>query len=98
MTIAASSQFVDDNVPRVLEDHAGLSSFFRASGHGLVDNIKDIKYDDFSERDLVGYSSSFILSDPDFCRAFYDALNEYYVWVRAGLEEQGVVWDDFIES
>ena len=55
-------------------------------------------FDDFSERDLVGYSSSFILDDPDFCRAFYDALNEYYVWVRAGLEEQGVVWDDFIES
>ncbi|MDY6269150.1 MAG: hypothetical protein SPL39_09350 [Selenomonadaceae bacterium] len=45
----------------------------------------------FDEGDeTVEYRTGTILGDPDFCKSFYDEINDHFYWVRDQLQEQGI--------
>ncbi len=51
----------------------------------------EFQFTDFGEEDAkLEYHKYFILSDKDYPKQFYDALDEHYDWVKGRLEAEGI--------
>ena len=47
--------------------------------------------EDFNDEDAAAeYSSSLIMGDPDFCRQFYEEINDHFDWVKGELVDFGI--------
>lgn len=72
---------------------------------GIQDEDFDVRYQEWLRRihenyfcipnfdegdETVAYSTGTILGDPDFCKSFYDEINDHFYWVRDQLQEQGI--------
>ena len=61
--------------------------------NGWIDRIHDnfFEIEDFDEGDEnVAYDVDDVMSDIDFCRAFYDEINDHFDWVKGELEDFGI--------